>query len=133
MEDHQFYLNRCMELAQQAASAGESAVGSVVVKDGVIIGEGFEQSRRLKDVTRHAEVVAILDALQNNGSCEGATLYSNVEPCILCSYVTRHYKIAQVVFSKYCGELGGTAEPFNILTTDKIKTWGDAPKILTLP
>ncbi|TSJ42995.1 nucleoside deaminase [Mucilaginibacter corticis] len=130
MEDHKLYLNRCLELAQQAALAGESAVGSVVVKDGKIIGEGFEQSRRLKDVTRHAEVVAILDALQNNGSCEGATLYSNVEPCILCSYVIRHQKIAHVVFSKYCGELGGTIEPFNILTTGKIKTWGDAPEIV---
>ena len=132
MEDHNLYLNRCLELAQQAALTGESAVGSVVVKDGSIIGEGVEQSRGLRDVTRHAEVVAILDAIQNHGSCEGATLYSNMEPCILCSYVIRHYKIAHVVFSNYCGELGGTAKPFNILTTNAINAWREAPIISTL-
>jgi tRNA(adenine34) deaminase len=129
MEDHTFYLARCLELAQQAALAGESAVGCVIVKDGVIIGEGTEQSRQLKDVTRHAEVVAVLDAVHKHGSCEGATLYSNMEPCILCSYVIRHYRIAHVVFTNYCGELGGSVPPFNILTTDTIKSWGSTPTI----
>lgn len=132
MENHAFYINRCQELAQQAAEAGESAVGCVIVKDGIIIGEGMEQSRRLKDVTRHAEVVAVLDAVHRVGGCEGATLYSNVEPCILCAYVIRHYKIAHIVFSDYCGELGGTAQPFNILTTDVIKKWGAAPGVEVL-
>lgn len=129
MENHRPYLERCLELAQEAAQAGESAVGAVIVKDGVIIGEGTEQSRRLKDVTRHAEVVAVLDAVHKHGSCAGATLYSNVEPCILCSYVIRHYKIAQVVFTAYCGELGGTVQPFNILTTAEIKSWSTPPKV----
>ncbi|WPV66100.1 nucleoside deaminase [Chitinophaga sp. LS1] len=134
MEDHAFYLNRCLELAQIAAGVGESAVGCVIVKDGIIIGEGSEQSRRLKDVTRHAEVVVVLDAVHTHGSgsCEGASLYSNVEPCILCAYVIRHYKIAHVVFSNYCGELGGTAQPFNMLTTDVIKKWGPAPFVEVL-
>ncbi|MBO9728538.1 MAG: nucleoside deaminase [Chitinophaga sp.] len=130
MEEHTFYLNRCQELAQQAAVAGESAVGCVIVKDGSIIGEGEEQSRRLKDVTRHAEVVAVLDAVHRFGSCEGATLYTNMEPCLLCSYVIRHYKIAHVVFTNYCGELGGTSQPFNILTTDTIKKWGIPPIVV---
>lgn len=133
MQDHLIYLNRCFELAQQAAQAGESPVGCVIVKDGVVIGEGFEQSRRLKDVTRHGEVVAVLDAVHKHGSCEGATLYSNVEPCILCSYVIRHYKIVHVIFSSYCGELGGTAQPFNILTTNVIKTWSAPPTVSVLP
>ncbi len=49
-----------------------------------------------------------MDAVKNAGSCAGATLYSNVEPCLLCSYVIRHHRIARVVYSKACGELGGT-------------------------
>ena len=133
MEEHSFYLNRCLELAEQAALAGETAVGCVIVKDGHIIGEGREQSRGLKDITRHAEVVAVLDAVHKNGSCAGATLYSNMEPCILCSYVIRHHRIAAVVFSNYCGELGGSVEPFNILTTDAIKSWGEAPVVSVSP
>lgn len=126
---HKIYMDRCYELAAIAASQGESAVGSVVVLNGEIIGEGYEKSRQLQDVTRHAEVVAILDAVQKRGTCKEAVLYSNIEPCILCSYVIRHHKIASVVFGKYCGELGGTVEKFNILTTNVIKSWEAPPAV----
>lgn len=133
MKDHKYYLKRCLELAEQAVLAGESAVGCVIVKDGVIIGEGIEQSRTLKDVTRHAEVTAVLDAVQNYGNCIGATLYTNVEPCILCSYVIRHHKISTVIFSSYCGELGGTSKHFPLLATEAIEKWGAAPEIIFMP
>lgn len=122
-------MQRCYDLAALAAKEGESPVGSVLVKDGKIIGEGMEKSRRLKDVTRHAEVVAILDALQKADNLEGTILYSNVEPCILCSYVIRHHKIKEVIFSKYAGELGGTNVPFNILTSTAFKSWTLPPVI----
>ena len=130
MEDqHQQYMQRCLELAAKATAEGESAVGSIIVKDGLVLGEGFEKSRQLKDVTRHAEVVAVLDAIKNYGSCAGATLYSNVEPCVLCAYVIRHHQIAAVVFSDFCGELGGTNTRFNILTANDIKAWKKPPVI----
>jgi len=132
MDEHSFYLNRCRELAQLAAAEGETAVGCVIVKNGKIIGEGYEKSKQLKDVTRHAEVVAILDAVAKHGDCKGATLYSNMEPCILCSYVLRHHQLAEVVFTNYCGELGGTNPKFNILGTDGILSWTKAPTVLFL-
>ncbi len=122
-------MRRCLDLAKVAAKEGESAVGSVVVMNGKIIGEGYEKSRQLRDVSRHAEVIAILDALKNVESIAGATLFTNVEPCVLCSYVIRHHRIADVVFAKYAGELGGTAAPFTILTADHLKSWGDSPRI----
>lgn len=130
--EHQFYLGRCLELAEAAKAAGESAVGSVIVKDGQIIGEGIEQSRQLKDVTRHAEVMAVLDATFKGHQLTGATLYSNVEPCLLCTYVIRHHRIGRVVFSKACGELGGTNPRFNLLTTNELGPWGDAPEVIIL-
>jgi tRNA(adenine34) deaminase len=133
MNQPEKYLQRCTELAAMAAAEGESPVGCVIVKDGVILGEAFEKSRQLKDITRHAEVLAVLDTLQRHGSCAGATLYTNVEPCILCSYVIRHHKIAEVVFSKACGELGGTGPLFNLLTTNTITAWGKAPIVHKIP
>ena len=123
-------MERCVVLAEKAAAEGESAVGSVVVKDGKIIGEGYEKSRQLKDITRHAEIVAILDAIKNTGDITGAVLYSNVEPCILCSYAIRHYKISEVVFAKLSGESGGTRAPFNVLTTTALSLWGLPPKVI---
>ena len=123
------FMERCYQLADIAAKEGESPVGSVIVKDGVIIGEGAEKSKQQKDITRHAEVVAIMDALQHTDSLAGAVLYTNVEPCLLCSYVIRHHKIAEVVFAKHSGELGGTHAPFDLLTSPDFKSWGKPPVI----
>ena len=132
MHDQQ-YMDRCLELAALAAAEGESPVGSVIVKDGQIIGEAYEKSRQLKDITRHAEALAVIEAVKKNGSVAGATLYTNVEPCLLCSYVIRHHRIARVVYSKACGELGGTNPRFNLLTADDIKAWGSAPGVTVYP
>jgi tRNA(adenine34) deaminase len=129
---HQRFMDRCLELAETARAQGESPVGSVIVKDGRIIGEGTEQSRQLKDVSRHAEVMAVLDAISKGHQLAGATLYSNMEPCLLCSYVIRHHRLGKVVFSKACGELGGTNPRFNLLTTNELGPWGDAPEVIVL-
>jgi tRNA(Arg) A34 adenosine deaminase TadA len=131
--DDQQYMDRCLELAALAAAAGESPVGSVIVKDGQIIGEAYEKSRQLTDITRHAEALAVIDAVKKNGSVAGAVLYTNVEPCLLCSYIIRHHRIARVVYSKACGELGGTNPRFNLLTTNDIAAWGSAPFLTVYP
>jgi len=133
MDIHTPYLEKCLELARMAAEEGESPVGSVVVKDGRIIGEAYEKSRQLKDITRHAEMLAILDALRHTSDLAGSTIYSNVEPCILCSYAIRHHKIGQVVFIQHAGELGGTHLPFNILTADSFISWGRTPEVIVHP
>ncbi|MBD1422312.1 nucleoside deaminase [Sphingobacterium chuzhouense] len=132
MENHREFLKHCYKLAQLALDNGESPVGCVIVKEGVVIGEGVEKSRQLKDITRHAETVAILNAIENSHDLSGSTLYTNVEPCLLCSYLIRHYRIEKVVFSKYSGELGGTREPFNILTSPDFESWGNPPDIIVL-
>ncbi|AWO02182.1 nucleoside deaminase [Chitinophaga alhagiae] len=130
MKEHAVYMQRCLELAAMAAAEGESPVGSVIVKEGRVLGEAFEKSRQLKDITRHAEVLAIMNAVEEHGSCEGAVLYTNAEPCILCSYVIRHHKIAAVVFSQYSGELGGAGSRYPILTAEDINAWSKPPQVI---
>lgn len=115
-----------------AADQGDSPVGSVVVKEGVIIGEAWEDARKTRDPTRHAEALAIADAIKKHGSCEGATIYSNVEPCLLCSYVIRHHRIGKVVFSRYAGELGGYKGRINLLAAE-FASWGKAPEVVVVP
>lgn len=131
-KDHQYFMRRCLQLAETAAANGESAVGSVVVLQGEIVGVGAEQSRALRDITRHAEVVAVLDALKHVPSLKGAALYTNVEPCLLCSYVIRHHQIGQVFFLKNSGELGGTHQPYNLLTASDIRSWTAPPEVQQL-
>lgn len=132
MENHQKFMSRCLQLAETAAKEGESPVGSILVKNGKIIGEGSEKNKQTGDVTRHAEIVAILDALRQTDSLQHATLYTNMEPCVMCSYAIRHHKIKRVVILNRSQELGGTQKPYNILTLENIKSWSRPPEIIFL-
>lgn len=92
-------------LGQRAASLGEVPVGALVVLDGRIIGQGYNQPITTLDPSAHAEMVAIRQAAQQLGNYRlpGATLYVTVEPCTMCTGLLIHSRIARLVF--------GTTEP----------------------
>jgi tRNA(adenine34) deaminase len=112
------HMRRCIELARLALDAGDVPVGSIVVRDDRVIGEGWERTRTGLDPAAHAEVVALRAACHALGTLEltGCTLYTTVEPCVLCAYATRQSRIARVVYGVGAGSLGGATGPFPILT-----------------
>lgn len=134
MNEHLKFMERCRELATQASQTGNTPVGSVIVRDGVIIGEGMEATRPDNDVTRHAEVEAIRDALRHSGSNKltDCLLYTTHEPCILCSYAIRHYQIAWVGFEIAVPTVGGFSSSWPILTATDIPIWGSPPIVSVL-
>ena len=85
--DHQDYMRRALELAQQAREQGDVPVGCVIVRDGEIIGEGRNRREEHGDATAHAEMEAIRDACQRTGSwrLHGCTMYVTLEPCPMCA------------------------------------------------
>ena len=87
MEEHEKWMRKCLELGKQALQGGKPPVGSVLVKAGQPVGEGAEAGRSKNDITCHAEIEAIRDAVQNYGASavRGATLYSTHEPCLMCA------------------------------------------------
>ena len=95
------YMERALELAQQAAGAREVPVGAVVVSDGQIIGEGWNQVISAKDPTAHAECVALRDAAQRVGNYRlpASTLYVTLEPCTMCVGALVHARISRLVFA----------------------------------
>ena len=97
---HEEFMRRCIQLARQAREQGNTAVGSVVVFGGKIVGEGAEQLPAGNDLTGHAELLACQRAVETLKvrSLEKATLYSTAEPCFMCSYVIRQCRIARVVY-----------------------------------
>lgn len=99
-QDHQF-MCQALALAQQAAELGEVPVGAVIVVDGVVIGEGYNQPIATHDPTAHAEVVAIRQAAQKlqNYRLENSTLYVTLEPCTMCVGALIHARINRVVFA----------------------------------
>jgi len=91
---------RALELAREAASAGEVPVGAVVVKDGAVIAEAHNAPRQLADPTAHAEVLALRRAAAALGSerLEGCELWVTLEPCAMCAGAIAHARIARLYY-----------------------------------
>lgn len=99
------WMQYAIALAQQGEALGEVPVGAVIVRDGEILGEGFNQPISASDPSAHAEVVALRMAAgrAQNYRLPGATLYVTLEPCTMCAGALVHARIARLVY--------GTTEP----------------------
>ena len=91
---------RAIELAREAARAGEVPVGAVVVKDGAVIGAAHNAPRELADPTAHAEILALRRAAQKLGSerLEGCELWVTLEPCAMCAGAISHARIGRLYY-----------------------------------
>ena len=131
MTVHERYMRRCIELAKVAQSRGNAPVGSVVVFDGEVIGEGSEDLPAGTSITGHAEVIACQSSVDRAGCrrLRGATLYTTAEPCFMCSYVIRQCGVALVVYGVETPVVGGITSSHAILTAS-LADWRPAPRVL---
>jgi len=116
-------VRRCLELGKIAGQSGDAPVGSLVVFDGQIIAEGIESVKSKNDPTAHAEIEAVREACRklNRLDLSGATLYTNVEPCWMCSYAIRQTRIGKVIFGSRNVKTGGASSEFAVLLDEKLK------------
>ena len=86
--------------ARRALAAGEIPIGAAVVLDGQVIGRGHNQTERLRDVTAHAEMLALTAAANRVGNkyLSGCTLYVTIEPCVMCAGASYWAQLGRVVF-----------------------------------
>jgi tRNA(adenine34) deaminase len=98
--EHETWMRRALALADRAESEGEVPIGAVVVRDGELLGEGWNQVISARDPTAHAEIVALRDAARaaDNYRLPGAILYVTLEPCTMCAGALVHARIGQLVF-----------------------------------
>jgi tRNA(adenine34) deaminase len=94
------FMREALALAREAAQAGEVPVGAVVVKDGEIVGRGWNRPIRTSDPTAHAEIVALREAAARLGNYRlpGCELYVTLEPCAMCVGAMLHARLERVVF-----------------------------------
>lgn len=133
MRNDHYYLDICLALGKQAAEKGNTAVGSVVVKDDEIISEAEEAVNTKNDITCHAELEALRLAVHKLGrmNLSGCILYSTHEPCVMCSYAIRFYRIKKVVYLHKATYLGGVSSSLPLLITTEIPPhWSVAPIII---
>jgi len=125
-------MEQCIVLGKKAMLNGNPPVGSIIVKDDKIISIGIEAGKSSKDITKHAEIEAVNDAIQNNQleNLKGCKLYTTHEPCIMCSYVLRHYKIDTIIYGSKVDYVGGITSNLNVMSTTQVPNWGKPPKII---
>jgi tRNA(adenine34) deaminase len=115
-------MQMALQLAKQAALAGEVPVGAIVVKDGVIIGRGSNAPIVNHDPTAHAEIQAMRAAALHLGNYRlvDCTLYVTLEPCAMCSGAIQHARIARLVYGANDLKTGACGSVVNLMNEPKL-------------
>lgn len=131
-ENYEKYMRRCISLAKIALERGDSPVGSVLVQGEEMISEGIEGGKTHKDITYHAEIEAIRNAIiiLKKTDLSDCMIVTTHEPCIMCSYVIRHHRIKFIIVGVTTGEIGGYSSSLPLLLDTTITKWAKPPEII---
>lgn len=99
--DHETHMRHALRLAENARAADEVPIGAVIMREGLFLGEGYNQNIFAEDPTAHAEVVALREAcnyIHNHRLTGPTTMYVTLEPCPMCFYAMVHARIETLVY-----------------------------------
>lgn len=111
------WMAQALVLARRAVEAGEVPIGAVIVRDGEIVGRGWNRNISLKDPSAHAEIMAMREAGKTLGNhrLPGCSLYVTLEPCPMCAGAMIHARLARVVFGADDPKTGAAGGVFDLL------------------
>jgi tRNA(adenine34) deaminase len=120
--EHERWMEHALRLAERAMDEDEVPVGALVVREGQIIGKGYNQNERLKDPTAHAEILAITAAANTIGDkrLTDCTLYVTLEPCAMCAGAIVLARIPVLVFGAYDPKAGACGTLMNIVEDHRL-------------
>jgi tRNA(adenine34) deaminase len=120
--DDERFMRRALALAQHAADEHEEVpVGAVLVTDGQIVGEGWNQSISHHDPSAHAEIRALREAGKRLGNYRfpDASLYVTLEPCVMCAGAIVHARVSRVIYAAQDPKTGAAGSVFDTLISDR--------------
>jgi len=120
-EDNYRFMYAALQEAEIAFEENEVPVGAVIVKDGMIIGRGHNQTERLKDPTAHAEMIAVTAATNTLQSerLHGCELYVSLEPCIMCTGALLLARLSTIHFAAFDSKFGACGSLYNFPQDEK--------------
>jgi len=127
------FIQRCIDLSEQSVENGGAPFGALIVKDGEIIADSTNNAQN--KISDHAEIVVLDKAHKKlrTSDLSSCILYSNCEPCPMCSFMIREYKIKKVVFSVLSPLMGGFSK-WKILQDEELATmpnfFGKPPEVV---
>jgi tRNA(adenine34) deaminase len=115
------FMQLALELAARAEQQGEVPVGAVLVREGVVVGEGWNRPIGDRDPSAHAEINALRDAAARlqNYRLPDTTLYVTLEPCPMCAGAIVHARVSRVVFGATDPKGGAAGSVFDLLPSDQ--------------
>jgi tRNA(adenine34) deaminase len=121
MDDNGF-MGLALDLAREAGAAGEVPVGALIVRQGEVIGRGFNQPILRSDPTAHAEVMALRDAskLLGNYRLPGCVMYVTLEPCAMCAGAIIHARLDRVVFGARDPKTGAAGSVIDLFAETRL-------------
>ena len=128
MTDEDF-MSEALLLAAQAEQMGEVPVGAVVVKDGQIIGRGYNSPITLHDPSAHAEMQALREAALAIGNYRlvGCELFVTLEPCLMCAGAIMHARVARLVYGASDFKTGACG---SVVDTFAQPSWNHHTKVI---
>ena len=116
------FIREALQLARRALGMNEVPVGAVVVKEGEIVGRGFNAPISRKDPSAHAEIQALRDAAQRLGNYRltGCTLYVTLEPCPMCAGAIMQARIAKLVYGAADPKSGACGSVVNLFQESRL-------------
>ncbi|MBK6973835.1 MAG: tRNA adenosine(34) deaminase TadA [Sterolibacteriaceae bacterium] len=116
------WMREALALAREAGATDEVPVGALVVKDGEVLGRGFNRPIGGHDPTAHAEVMAMRDAAQRLGNYRlvDCTLYVTLEPCVMCAGAIMLARIARVVFGAADAKTGACGSVVDLFAESRL-------------
>ncbi len=112
------YMAEALQLAHQAQTLGEVPVGAVAVKDGVVVGKGFNRREVDADPFAHAELLAMREAAKTLGAwrLEGVTIYVTLEPCAMCAGALVQARVSRLVFGARDPKAGAVGSLYDLVS-----------------
>jgi len=116
------FMREALALAEQAEAAGEVPVGAVVVKDGTVVGRGYNHPIGTHDPTAHAEIIAIRDAAARIGNYRliDCDLYVTLEPCVMCAGAIMQARLRRVVFGAADPKTGACGSVVDLFSESRL-------------
>lgn len=116
------FMKEALNEANKAYKLMEVPIGAVIVRDGEIVGRGYNQKETLKDATLHAEITAIKDACKNLGGwrLSGCTMYVTLEPCPMCAGALVNARIERIVIGIKDYKSGACGSVLNLVKMENL-------------
>lgn len=120
--DDELFMGEALKEAYKAYEINEVPVGAVIVRNGKIVGRGYNQKETMKDATLHAEISAVKDACVNLGGWRlpNCTMYVTLEPCPMCAGALVNARVQRLVIGVRDLKTGACGSVFNIVQAERL-------------